>query len=580
MATGGGGGGGPAPAISKTNLSHILPASAACHILGEDAVRTIVRSFLRHVASSASAGRGLAGSGAGSAHSSSVAGGGVGGNGGGPSSSANGSQRSLGGGGGRSHSSQGSLSASQQQDPYAGLDDPTIPFPYHLFAESTLQPRESTKETEWVNAVGRALFYDFESRRGGDAVGGTAGMGGGEEAVIGPGQIPPEVLTVWARLTRITSSSALGLDKTSALSLGVLVPFASLPHAGPGGHLALFECLFHALAASPPTSSGGNAATSAVQNLKSRVEEQMMGGAATAARVRSVLLLPDLVIFFAICRKYQLEATTPQLSKSEGRRYATLLASLLAFRVYDGYQKKGLVSGDTIHRFFADVHGEDSFQKPAVRRVLDALFTVEELTGDGGARQLRDKPHMTPAEFCRGVSTTTNLHPATGHQSHVLLDWVLALGNSTLPETLLPSPSMYRLLRDKMDLLAVANPDRAIGSLCKKYRLGQGDLYEVKRRFRSVIELVSEVEAGGEDGSGDGKSNLPLEEDPTAAAAASAASTHTASGGPRNVHSRNPTRRMGRAGISPLLSLSSPLWAAGSWATDGGVEMRMTSTGP
>ena len=540
--------------LSKTNLSHILPASAACHILGEDAVRAVVRSFLRHVAGSAGAGRGPAGSGVGSV-------GGVGGTGNFNASSGNGSGN-AGSASMRPPSSQGSLSASQasqqsQQldDPYAGLDDPTVPFPRHLFAESTLQPGESEEETEWVNAVGRALFYDFESRRGGVGGGGTAGMGGGEEAVAaggwGPGQIPPEVWAVWARLTRIPSGGgALGLDKAGALSLGVLVPFAALPHAGPGGHMALFECLFHALAASPNANNaaGGMASggSGAVKNLKSRVEEQMMGGAASAARVRSVLLLPDLIIFFAICRKYRAEATTPQLSKSEGRRYATLLASLLAFRVYDGYQKRGLVSRDTVHRFFADVHGEDSFQRPAVRRVLDALFTVEELgggTGGGGdTRQQREKPHVTPAEFCRGISTTTNLHPATGHQSHVLLDWVLALGNSTLPETLLPSPSMHRLLRDKMDLLAVANPDRAVGSLCKKYRLGQGDLYEVKRRFRSVVELMSETDASADGGGGDeddegggGKSNLPLEEDPTAAAAASAASTLTASGGPRNV---------------------------------------------
>ena len=577
MSTTSGSGGGSTTTtanISKTNLSHILPAASACQILGEDAVSAVVRSFLRHVAGSAGAGRGLAGSGAGSQSA--------------PNNNNNNGDGLGGGGGGRPHSSQGSLrslaSASQRsqasEDPRAGLADPAVPFPYRVFSEEaggSAAPGEA--EAAWVDAVVRALFYDFESRRdgisirgggihgdGGVAVGGTAGRGGGEEAVIGMGGAgygcgEEEVLAVWQRLTRIApGSGALGLDKASALGLGVLVPYAALPHPGSGGHLALFECVFHALAASPPSGGGNgnanaNAAASAVQNLKSRVEEQMMGGAAPAARARSVLLLPDLIIFFAICRKYRLEATTPQLSKSEGRRYATLLASLLAFRVYDGYQKKGLISRDTVHRFFADVHGEDSYRKPAVRRVLDALFTVEELVapadGGGGStttRQRRERPHLTPAEFCRGVSTTTSLHPATGDQSHVLLDWVLALGNAMLPEAaqllLRPGPAMRRLLRGKMDLLAAANPDRAVGGLCKKYRLGQGDLYEVKRRFRSVVELVSEPEPGADadgdadgDEGGDGKSNLPLEEDPTAAAAAAsaAASAQTAAGGARNV---------------------------------------------
>eukprot|EP00567_Pseudictyota_dubia_P005152 CAMPEP_0197458768 /NCGR_PEP_ID=MMETSP1175-20131217/49559_1 /TAXON_ID=1003142 /ORGANISM="Triceratium dubium, Strain CCMP147" /LENGTH=80 /DNA_ID=CAMNT_0042993481 /DNA_START=10 /DNA_END=248 /DNA_ORIENTATION=+ len=43
----------PAASAPKTNLSHILSASAACHILGQDVVRPIIRSFLRYVASPA-----------------------------------------------------------------------------------------------------------------------------------------------------------------------------------------------------------------------------------------------------------------------------------------------------------------------------------------------------------------------------------------------------------------------------------------------------------------------------------------------------------------------------------------------
>ena len=296
MSTTSGSGGGTTTTtanISKTNLSHILPAASACQILGEDAVSAVVRSFLRHVAGSAGAGRGLAGSGAGSQSAPNNNSGGSGGNNG-----------SLGGGGGRPHSSQGSLrslaSASQRsqasEDPRAGLADPAVPFPYRVFSEEAAGGA-APGEAAWVDAVVRALFYDFESRRdgisirgggihgdGGVAVGGTAGMGGGEEAVIGMGGAgygcgEEEVLAVWQRLTRIApGSGALGLDKASALGLGVLVPYAALPHPGSGGHLALFECVFHALAASPPSGGGNgnanaNAAASAVQNLKSRVEE-------------------------------------------------------------------------------------------------------------------------------------------------------------------------------------------------------------------------------------------------------------------------------------------------------------------
>ena len=485
--------------------------------------------------------------------------------------------------GGSSLSASASASAyAPGGDPYAGLDDPAVPFPYRLFATELTGPGEdggedggggeSAEEAGWVDAVAGALAYDFEAQQQQQQ---QQRGGGGREAVP-----PREVLGVWTRLVRVSSASALGLDRATALGMGVLVPHASFPHPGGGGHQALFDCLFHALAASPQAmgdggrggmggggggtgGGGGGGGGGSARDLKARVEEQMMGGAgsAAAARARSVLLLPDLIIFFAICRRYRHEATTTQLSRSEGRRYATLLASLLAFRVYDGYQKRGLVTRDTVQRFFADVHGDDSYQRPAVRRVLDALFTVEELAqADGAAgragaatpfsspaKQQRERTHLSPTEFCRGVAATTTLVPGTGHQAHVLLDWVLALGNATLPGSLVPSPSMRRLIGDKMDLLALANPERAIGGLCKEYGLGQHDLYEAKRRFRSVVELAADDDGGDGDGDGDGSDSgsaigscstkeegrhLPLEENPTTSGPGG---TDSGAGGPRNV---------------------------------------------
>jgi len=63
-----------------------------------------------------------------------------------------------------------------------------------------------------------------------------------------------------------------------------------------------------------------------------------------------------------------------------------LLTCLLAFRIYDGYQRQNTLTRDTLQRFLSDIHGEDSYKTAAVQGMLDMLFSPPP-TLDGGARE-------------------------------------------------------------------------------------------------------------------------------------------------------------------------------------------------
>jgi len=434
-----------------------------------------------------------------------------------------------------------------------------------------------------------------------------------------------------------------GLDKSSFLTRGILFPPTTVPDRGPNGHMALMDCVFNALCTTPGDVGGlmeeavaacgaltaaearrhqlqgnGGSKNNAVGGghgstkgnfIKSNADDRLSQVMA-AGRGRPRILLPDLLIVFAICRLCQkdleyrgyleegrlererkhleLQAQLMELEhiamdgggnidegmnsendgESSGGEAASFeelaaqmqsetvqdnptvrnaptppprndglhLAALLSFRVYDGYQRQNNLTRDTIQRFLSDIHGEESYKAPAIRMILDKLFSYvppkskSDADGGrgvaGGARvplgstaAPRILNAINPDGFQKGVHSTIVYLPcpvSTAQAadnnavskppsiiaSHILLDWILTLFNCFLPKTLPPPSKMCE------HYLRVVNSDpaRMIDALSTKYGLydytgdnpnfgtniggggGGGDnaLYEIRRRFHSV----------------------------------------------------------------------------------------------
>jgi len=262
----------------------------------------------------------------------------------------------------------------------------------------------------------------------------------------GENDVPQNIQTNWNRLTRRTS----GLDKPSFLKF--MIPSPAAPYNAPGGHLGLFDCWVHAL-----SSSANNYSSSASPPLQ------------------PIVLLPDLLIATAVCREYRnvkkLTRSDSSTEKMSSRvDYAIMMLSVLAYRVYDSYQKKGSVSRDTLHRFLSDVHGEDFYKTSSVRKVLDVIFSTPDPQKHGSRRYLAQ---LTPGQFANGIRRTAR------HKQHILLDWMAILGDHMIPQTPLP-PSVTAYL----ETLTASN--RSIENLSQAYSLA--NLYEIKRRFHSMVE--------------------------------------------------------------------------------------------
>jgi len=418
--------------------------------------------------------------------------------------------------------------------------------------------------------------------------------------------------------------STLGLIKHSFLKRGILFPPTSVPNRGINGHMALMDCIFNALATTPPSldsynsrdtsgysseyvngmlddavnaASALNARNSSdspgkttsrtlsdesqIQQIKSSVLNRVRNKQQQQQQQQQRILLPDLIILFAICRLARDEMeyigfieqekrmeeeskrdqlvddaesedddnAPPRRSESHGierkrsaspllknsnnitpppRKDGLILASLLAFRIYDGYQRQNTLSRDTIQRFLSDVHGEESYKTPAVRGLLDRLFSYfpppdpDGVHGSGSGRQhsssgAQQQPRIlnsiNPDVFQRGIHSTLTFVPCPQGgggdstskpkpsiiASHILLDWIMTLFNCVLPSTgnHLPPPSKvceYHLR------IVNSDPARMIDALAIKYGLYDDNdggnnnhdvgidnaLYEIRRRFHSV----------------------------------------------------------------------------------------------
>lgn len=264
--------------------------------------------------------------------------------------------------------------------------------------------------------------------------------------------IPPPIRNAWKQL----QSKPLLLDKTALIKF--LVPACAHPHSGQGGHMGLFDCLVFALQGkSTPVST----ATAATSNTPSADD---------------VVAIPDVVIFLAICHNYwhlQNGVDDEDAIVSISSDHPSILAmSQWMFLVYDAYQKKGLVARDTIHRFLSDIHGEESFKTPPIKDLLDKIF--------------RQSTQLTNREFVQAISDTLVYSP---QPSHLLLDWMAALSQAIQPQ--MPTAESTQVF-----LQTIHKQSRWLPQICDQYFLAESRLYEIKRRFHSLVETTTSVIQG------------------------------------------------------------------------------------
>ena len=446
-----------------------------------------------------------------------------------------------------------------------------------------------------------------------------------------------------------TWQNVYGLDKLSFLKYGILLPPTTVPpdHRSSGsattnnsnnnsntaggsannGHMALLECIFNALATTPPEpgtliertmsimATTMTIGRKSITTLEEEQEEeqrltQILASSMAASSSRGGgggggmrnngggggrvprILLPDLIIMFAIVRlgemdmsycgyletmkrqqqqqqqqrqSHELEdckmdvtnvASSSQSTTTTPPAPSTImlppppkpphdngvqLTCLLAFRIYDGYQRQNTLTRDTLQRFLSDIHGEESYKTVAVQSILDRLFTppLSALDGGGaggggGGERMTNSNSVSrlppvkrvgsplnvinPDLFQLGVrstidylpTTTTTTTTTTNHASvsapssssfvgsHILLDWILIFFNCMLPKQLPPSP----ILCDYHLRIVNSDPSLMIDVLCTKYGLIDGNdiygvdesdnvLYEIRRRFHSIEQRNS-----------------------------------------------------------------------------------------
>ena len=384
------------------------------------------------------------------------------------------------------------------------------------------------------------------------------------------------------------TSSVLGLDKSAFLTKGSLFPPTTVPDRGPNGHMALMDCVFNALSTPPPETEWimdrVEQEFTALTNTgvtKRSVHDERMAQVLAAGRGKSRILLPDLIIVFAICRLVEWdmeyrgyleerrewrdkvhEETTRKLmeleerigdgSKEEQEEEEMMvvppddleekkmkpppredglhLASLLAFRIYDGYQRQNTLTRDTLQRFLSDIHGEDSYKTASVKSCLDKMFEAEKgkdppptkskkslgsshhhhqqqhsPISKGGILSYLDTTHFSKGIHAtisyshRSVSNVSTVHSSSSQSlvaMHILLDWIILLFNCMLPRQIPPPSNMAQYyLR-----IVNADPVRMLDTLSIKYGLyddeegGHNGLYEIRRRFSSLQKKNGSME--------------------------------------------------------------------------------------
>jgi hypothetical protein len=433
----------------KSHLSYILPVHEACEILGEPCVRRIVQSYLSLKQQQESSGY--------------------------------------------NNNNYNNNDASNRQHSSSMMVDPK-------------------EELQLV----KALFYPYTTPPHDD------GRNNANETM----EIPSSSSSTTVRSTqsRYTKRSS-GLDKRTFWQF--TLPPAFLPKSGPHGHLGLFDCWVYAL-------SGNANNTAATTNYTSSTT--------TTMQLTPVVLLPDLLIVLAICKEYSQNknnnnnATTKEEEGEKKKKkqsstdseennktkkddeddnphhqdsdnnnnYALMMLSVLAFRIYDSYQKKGILVRDTLHRFMSDIYGEDSYKTPHVRHVLNDMFRNQNESSSRGTTTTTTstlRTSLTASQFCRAIQATATTNNNNSNKKHILLDWIATLAthmlygvvftsdtSSSLSVSLLPPSTMAYL--ETMELR-----HKSMDKLCQQYKLHSQLLYETKRKFHSLVESSNHATA-------------------------------------------------------------------------------------
>jgi hypothetical protein len=231
------------------------------------------------------------------------------------------------------------------------------------------------------------------------------------------------------------------------------------------------------------------------------------------------------------------QGPTRRIYFNKEQKYAFSCMANLVFRVYDGYLKTGVVTRDTLQRFIADIHGEDALKRPFVKKIFDIMFDANYDArvkhGPGGMDPLSSLPsgpsrqlaHLDDVQFTRSIWKTISVN-TEDQPVHILFEWLQHLGLTTLPRYLHESrsPQIQRLIQAKVEMMRNYNPDVEMHALGKKFGLicedsdptfakselldspssasnafGRSiEIYEVKRRFRSIAEksMAAKVKAG------------------------------------------------------------------------------------
>ncbi|KAL3924603.1 MAG: hypothetical protein SGILL_000945, partial [Bacillariaceae sp.] len=268
--------------------------------------------------------------------------------------------------------------------------------------------------------------------------------------------IPPPIRACWKKL----NSRALLLDKDTLIKF--LVPASAQPHGGPQGHQGLFDCLTYALQAKPSSATPSSSSN----------------GGLTPPPLVSI---PDICIFLAICHKYwELHSRDDpeKIVSFDGDHPTVTVMSQWMFLIYDGFKKNGMVIRDTIHRFMSDIYGEDSYKVSPMVDVLNRIFH-------------NPSASLTSREFVRAIVDTLSYTPLP---SHFLLDWMSSLAQAMMPmensnsSSLPESASVFLQTMDRQQ--------RWLPQICDQYRLAEHRLYEIKRRFHSLVESSTTVIQG------------------------------------------------------------------------------------
>jgi len=374
---------------------------------------------------------------------------------------------------------------------------------------SSNKPRSTLQLQDEIDALVQSLFYRHPNSAATTATDRSNGNVNTSTTTTTKGDpVPTQIAQSWKRWLTVR---ALALDKPTLLQF--LVPSQVQPHTGAAGHMGLFDCWIYALQ--------GHAASS---------QATYYGGATSQAAV----WMPDVLILLAVCQQYrqhvELKANRSNSNNSSsnvtsvaaaveemnlesgsdtkeekggelasgatgtvasasttaataGNNKSVWTMAVLSFRIYDAYQKKGSVTRDTVHRFFTDVHGEDSYKESPCRSLLDAVFDdPEHATGWLHAA-------CSEQQFCQRVVESAR----SGDGSHLLLDWISILGCAMVPAHEMP-PSVAAYLETM---------DHQPRPLCDLYRLTEHRIYEIKRRFHSMVQSSSPVIHGDPMGSSD-----------------------------------------------------------------------------